>query len=346
MPLIRRKPCGAVTRKLGVGFEPLEKRIMMTGTFPGVPNVAGQFAAMQSHADALAFTLPDTAGAPDASISNHYQGIVRYPGSGTPVFYVTQKDDQGGFLHVVTMPTRDTDGERLGSNLQKIGTDTDDTLPPATDRWQRDFRFDGSIIVDGRPLRGYVHPGGMAIVDNILFVVMDTPTGTANGAAGGIGAIVLFDLGINGSRRSNPTPIQVFPLNRLADNVAVVKLESWYVLYVNGNGGKSVGTYRTVGTNLRANDLTLQAGFVFDPSKPTQYSGPTWPTGSGAHQSATFIRQSASSTPSSSDPLFLIAMRHSGIGGNPLLGDDLADLYQVTLISGILINWTAPGSLE
>ncbi len=333
----RRFNRGLARRKIGAGFQELEQRIVLTaGTFPGVPDVVGQFSSMQSHADALAFTLSDSA--PDASISEHYQGIVRYPGDGTPAFYVTQKDEQGGFLHIVTMPTRDSDGERLGSNLQQIGTNTSNALPPASDRWIKNFRFNGSVTVDGRPLRGYVHPGGMAIVDNILFVAMDTPTGSANDAAGGQGALVLFDLGENGSRRFSPTPIQVLPLDHLADNVAVIKQSGRYFIYINGDGGKSIITYFTSSDNLRANDLSLTSKGFFNPRGIIDWTGTDWPTGAGAHQSSTFIRQSSSATPSPNAPLYMIAMRHSGTFSNPLLGDDLADLYKV--------SFTAEGRLN
>src|SRR6185295_4176692 len=46
-----------------------------------------------------------------------------------------------------------------------------------------------------------------------------------------------------------------------------------------------------------------------------------WPTGSGAHQSSTFIRQADGS-------LFLLGMRHPG--GLPFAGEDYADLYLVS----------------
>ncbi len=319
-------------RKLGAGFQNLEQRIVMTaGTFPGVPDVVGQFSSMQSHADALAFTLSDSA--PDASISDHYQGIVRYPGDGRPAFYLTQKENQGGFLHIVTMPTRDSDGERLGSNLQQVGTNTSNALPPTSDRWIKSFRFDGSVTVDGRPLRGYVHPGGMAIADNILFVAMDSPTGSANGAAGGQGALVLFDLGVDGSKRFSPTPMQVLPLDHLADNVAVIKQSGRYFIYINGDGGKSIVTYATSSDNLRTSDLSLTSKSFFSPRGIVDWTGTDWPTGAGAHQSSTFIRQSSSTAPSPNAPLYMIAMRHSGAFSNPLLGDDLADLYRVSFTS-------------
>ncbi len=288
------------SRQLCLGGEQLEGRALCAaGTFAGVPDVVGQFVGMQSHADALAFTLPDAA--PDSSDSfidpNHYQGIVRYPGPGAATFYVTQQNSSGGYVLVTTMSSRPTDGERLGSNLQRLGVDTENTVPPVADSWRRSIRFDGSWAVDGKVLRGYEHPGGMAIVDDVLMVVMDTPTSSNPALAGGLGAIVLFDLGSDGYRRVTPLPIQVLPLSHKADNLAVIKDNGSYLIYVNGDGGSEVFTYRTNSADLRSNALSIRQLNRFIPSSSSQYVGPSWPTGVDAHQSSTFIRQSTSSHP-------------------------------------------------
>ena len=321
----RRRRC------IGVGFEKLESRLPLAGDFPAVPNLLGQLAQMQTHADAFAFTLPSNSGAPDASVLNHYQGILRYPGTGTPTFYVSQKHESGGYIHVVTMGTRGTDGERLNSNLQVIGRDTEDTLPPADDRWLRTIRLNGLMNIDGRPVRGYVHPGGMAIADNILFVAMDTPTNTAPHLTGGVsGSIMLFDLGSEGALRANPLPIQIIPVSHMIDNLAVIKNGDHYLIYTNGDGGKQVHFYATNHTNLRADDLRVIHKQRLNVSLPTHYLGPQWPQDSRAHQSAFFVRQSTSTTPSAQDPLFLIATRLSGVVGNTFVGDDLANVYRVS----------------
>src|SRR5262249_53482023 len=121
-------------------LEPLEDRCVPSGSFPGVPDVEGQFAALKHHGEALGWTLPEDQGASDPSLFDHYQVVVRCPGTGTPIFYVTQKDNDdngvappdtppilnGGYLEVVRMGTRGTDGERLRSNLQTVGADTED----------------------------------------------------------------------------------------------------------------------------------------------------------------------------------------------------------------------------
>src|SRR6185503_9907803 len=86
---------------LPVLFDSLESRVLMSGSLPGVPHVEQQFTALKHHPEAVGWYLPEAAGAPDPSTEDHYQGIARYPGTGTPVLYVTQKDnddsdDQGG----------------------------------------------------------------------------------------------------------------------------------------------------------------------------------------------------------------------------------------------------------
>lgn len=334
-------------RKLSLGIEQLEGRALCAaGTFAGVPDVVGQFVGMQSHADALAFTLPDTNGAPDSSDSfidpNHYQGITRYPGPGAATFYVTQQNSSGGYLLVTTMSSRPTDGERLGSNLQRIGVDTEDAVPPVADSWRRAIQFDGSLTVDGKFLRGYEHPGGMAIVDDVLMVVMDTPTSSNPALAGGVGAIVLFDLGSDGYRRVTPLAIHVLPLSHKADNLAVIKDNGNYLIYVNGNGGSEVITYRTNTADLRSNTLSIRQLNRFNPNSSSQYVGPSWPTGINAHQSSTFIRQSTSSQPSDNDPLFLVATRLDAFAVNTLRGDDYADLYRVTFntLGQMKLTWS------
>ena len=335
-------------------LEILEDRCLLAGDSPGVPDVEGQFLALKHHGEALGWHLPtEEQGAPDPSIPDHYQGVARFPGTGTPVLYVTQKDNNdndsqggttGGYLEVVRFGSRDTDGERLRSNLQvnaqSIFADTGNTPPPAEDTWASTIRFNGiGVQIDGQTLRPYVHPGGMAIVDNILFVGMDTPDGPG---FGGTGMIVLFDLGEHGEWRETPRPIQALSLDHSIDNLAVTKISNeQYLIWVNGDGGHVTRFYKTNGADLRADTLQflldppeeVQAWVQdWDPSSPNDFVDPNavgWRTGSGAHQSSTFIREWNGSTPPAEAPLYLIGMRHEGPFGLPLIGDDRAELFRV-----------------
>lgn len=345
-------------------IERLEVRTLLDGSLPGVPDVEGQFAQLKHHAEAIGWILPEGVSdpdtpddnAPDPSLFDHYQGVVRYPGAGTPVFYVTQKDDDdngvnipvppnvpppppifnGGYLHVVSMGSRDTDGERLRSNLQRVGADTEDTSPAASDTWVNQFHLDGQsgVIIDGQPLRGYIHPGGMAIEDNVLLVGMDTPDGPGVGSTG---EIVLFDLGENGENRLAPVPIQALDLSHTIDNLAITLIGEEgnqnnplrYLIWTNGGGGSEIHVYETNVPDLRDPQLAINHVQTWNPFSPDDFNLPglVWPSGAGAHQSSTFIRQFDGPNPPTDAPLYMIGMRRSGL--TPLTGEDRGDLYRV-----------------
>jgi hypothetical protein len=284
-----------------------------------VENMFLQFSSLKHHGEALGWSNPESQGAPDPSSSNHYQGLVRYPGKGVPIFYVTQKDDdKGGYLHIIRFGTRSTTGERLRSNLQIIGRDTAETYPDPADTWLKSIRFDGSLIIDGTFLPAYVHPGGMAIIEDILFMALDTPIVDSSPP----GQIVLFDLSELANGRENPTPIQAIALNHKIDNLGIAKLNDDYIIWVNGDGGRVTKFYKTSSSNLRDNNLGLVKIQDWDPSSIDDYdgNGDPFPSGSGAHQSSALIRETGGD-------LYLIGMRHPG--GLPWIGSDYADLYRV-----------------
>jgi PKD repeat protein len=284
-----------------------------------VEDVLSQFTAIKHHGEAIGWINPEDQGAIDPSIYDHYQGLSRYPGEGVPVFYVTQKDDdddgkEGGYLHVVRFGSRPMTGERLRSNVQMIGNDTEEAYPPSVDTWVRSIRFDGSFQIDGMTLPAYVHPGSMAIVDDILFVPLDTPESGGDPT----GQIVLFDLQ---NDPENPTPIQAMQLSHQIDNLAVTEQDDGsYLVWVNGDGGNAIKFYKTSGSDLRDNGLGLIE--VQDWNPGSGLLAGSWPTGACAHQSSTFLREPDGT-------LFLICMRHAGICWSPSVGSDWADLYQV-----------------
>ena len=328
-----------------------------------VENAWDQFAKLKHHGEALAWTLPEYLGAPDPSVKDHYQGLARYPGDGVPVFYITQLDnddpilpnanDKGGYLHLVKFGSRPTTGERLRSNLQKIGTDTEDTYPPFTptvfDSWYRSIRFDGSLVVDSAtlidpdsysidPITGeliwetftvgdytlpaYEHPGSMAIVDDILFVPLDTRRLDISP----IGFIVLFDLRENGGSRENPVPIHAIQLTHKIDNLAVTRYDfnngegSKYLVWTNGDGGEETKFYKTTSSDLRDDDLELI--LVQDWKSESDLLNGGWHTGTCAHQSSTLLRDQ-------NGFLYMIGMRHGFPCYSPWTGSDYADIYWV-----------------
>jgi hypothetical protein len=282
-----------------------------------VEDALGQFDALKHHPEALAWRNPEAQGAVDPSIYDHYQGVLRNPNTGTPVFYVTQLDDDdggtaGGYLHVVSFGSRGTDGERLRSNLQQVGNDTEEAYPPSNDTWIRRIRFDGTVEFDGDLLPVYKHAGGMALVDDVLFVPVDQSTD----ADAPTGQLLLFDVAADAT---DPQPLHALPLEHGIDNVAVTRLDGGtYRIWTNGNGGEDIHVYVTDHRNLRDSALGLNLTQTWDDA--TGLVGASWPTGTGAHQSSTFLRET-------DDTLYLIGMRHPG--GSPFSGSDYADLYRV-----------------
>lgn len=293
-----------------------------------VENMFLQFSSLKHHGEALGWSNPESEGAPDPSSWDHYQGLVRYPGKGVPIFYVTQNDDddailpgandKGGYLHVIRFGTRPTTGERLRSNLQVIGRDTAETYPNPADTWLKSIRFDGSLVIDGTFLPAYVHPGGMAIIEDILFMALDTPRVDSSRP----GQILLFDLSELANGRENPIPIQAIKLDHKIDNLGIVKLDDDYIIWVNGDGGRVTKFYKTSHNNLRDNNLELIKIQDWNPDSGDDYNGngEPFPSGTGAHQSSALIRETAGS-------LYLIGMRNTGVLASS--GTDYADLYRV-----------------
>ncbi|MEM7112600.1 MAG: PKD domain-containing protein [Chloroflexota bacterium] len=289
-----------------------------------VSNIYQQFRNLKHHGEALAWNLPGSGGAPDPSLFEHYQGVVRYPGEGDPIFYVSQRQDgvvgfvngavtAGGYLHVFRFGSRDTDGERLRSNLQVNGEHTGKTTPPSSDRWLSSFKFNYSFEIKDEPLGSiYKHPGGMAIMDNILFLSVDSKVE----GPGERGQIILFDLTED---PANPKPIKALPLDHDIDNLAITKLEDGtYLIYTNGAGGEATKLYKTnihEGEVVDLRNQHLELIFLGEPD----LTDASWNTGGGAHQSSTFIREPDGT-------LYLIGMRHEGVGR---VGSDYADLLRV-----------------
>lgn len=315
------------------------------------PDVEGQFRDLKHHGEALGWVLPEAQGAADPSVSDHYQGVVRFPGDGTPVFYVTQRDNddsirpgaanKGGYLEVIRMGSRPTSGERLRSNLLRIGLDTESTAPPPVDTWVRDFRFDGSIVAGGEVLPAYDHPGGMAIVDDVLFVSLDQPHRTCilvpdecTYSTAIPGQIVLFDLRPD---RENPTPLRFIPLNHPIDNLAVLARPGrTHLIWVNGGGGEVTKFYETSTSDLRDPGLSITELQDWSPGSSEDFdgAGEGWDEGADAEQSATFVRQA--------DGVVYMVMTRNTSG--PASFDDIARLFRVDEKPGGGFRLTRAGS--
>ena len=299
--------------------ELVEPGVVVPGNRGGlfvVEDALGQFDRLKHHAEALGWLNPENLGAPDPSLLEHYQGLVRNPRPGPAIFYISQLEtDGGGYLHIVRLASRSQSGERLRSNLQQIGNDTEEASPPTNDTWVRSIRFDGTPVFDGTQLSAYKHPGSMALVDDVLIVPVDQPI--ANGAP--MGQLLLFDVSSNAI---SPSPLQALPLSHGIDNVAVTRRENGlYRIWMNGNSGNSINVYDSTTTDLRSDNLDLVLIQSWRPSADLLGSH-EWPTGQEAHQSSTFVREA-------SGDLYLIALRGTTVLFDPRLGSDFGDIYKV-----------------
>ncbi|MFN0069070.1 MAG: hypothetical protein ACKVYV_15720 [Limisphaerales bacterium] len=144
-----------------------------------LPDFRSQFMALDNRAELLGFHLNGFPGASGslADTATHYQGIVRRPGRGVPIFFVARAGmgdgDQGGIL-VVRMGSRSSDGERLRSNRLRKDQKSWDTEPPDLDR----------VVHQWKP--GWKHVGGLALVGDVLAVPLEDPVGSQGGLEGAV----------------------------------------------------------------------------------------------------------------------------------------------------------------
>ena len=290
--------------------------------------------------DALGFHMDGT---PDPTRCKHYQGMVRVDGAdGTPFFIVSRQrqhpgpaseaeqgcagDTDNGAIIVVRMLSRPKHRERLRSNRLSPQTLIRETVPPANDRALSFFTVVGGdplhadpaqrpgLIrghVDGMPERIYQHPGGMALVGNILAVAMEHPrqSGTIPPTQ-----IMFFDVTDPEAPvfKSQYTPVDSLGYPRhSAGVVAVTPLPSGrYLMLVAGGRNEKWLFYRSTLTDLASPNLSWEyIGLLVGPNGIDD-----------PHQTLTFLRQG-----SITGQLYL-----AGARGHALLGDrDRIDLYRI-----------------
>jgi hypothetical protein len=304
-----------------------------------LPDVADEFFNMTELAEPLGFHI---GGSPDPSSCKHYQAIVRVNGpDGTPFFLVTRSgvlpdipgfdglecdDSDGersdGNLIVFRMGSRGKDGERMRSNRLRKGIHPDATEPPDEDRATIFYTVvDGGLVFqngpDPHPPFAYQHPGGLALVGNIMAMAAESPRGPDLFNPDYVPAphrtlVMFFDV----SDPEHP----VFKSQMTTENemggetgtIAVTPLPDDHYLLV-ATGGKHnefFSFYRSDGTDLSSPDLTWT--FV------NKIPGPEV---EDAHQTLTFLRQG-----DIHGALYL-----AGIRGKIVVDDhDRRDLYRVS----------------
>lgn len=165
--------------------------------------------------------------------SNHIQGIQRYDDATGSYLYVTQNRSAGpGRLVIVAMGSRNNVGAPYGSNREFFEYVVVDFYgpPPAEDR-----------VIDTRSGAGfssYKHPGGLAIMDNVLAVGLEQPIGDKPK-----GRVDFYFM-------DSPTAFRYFnsieTADRKAASVGLTRLlDGRYLVAVPDNSPKSVVLFRS-----------------------------------------------------------------------------------------------------
>jgi hypothetical protein len=171
-----------------------------------VVDVVAQFATIDHNGDPLGFRLgvaddpylwtdcPSPFGCYFKGCK-HYQGLARANALGTPWFFLTRSGNEtgscsgGGFnpgeLLVVSMQSRDHEGERIRSNRIFSTPTSTFPIPAEEDAGVAHLHFVFEPI--GGP--GWMHPGGVQIVDDVLVVPMQHYCSWFGGYTGETGSL-------------------------------------------------------------------------------------------------------------------------------------------------------------
>jgi len=182
------------------------------------PRIEFQFGDLKHHGEVLGFHLN---GFPDDIAhglgESHWQGIARLStGTGQYLGLTTGPDDNGGKVRFVEMGSRNTQGKRFRSNRLQKDKDTEDTVPPTSDK----------IISDDTPNANMKHGGGAQGVGKYFAAAFDQPK-TGDGSE-----IVFYDMSNPKSPRISRKIIRGC---KAAGGVAVTQLDSGkYLVAVTG----------------------------------------------------------------------------------------------------------------
>ncbi len=301
-----------------------------------VPNVETQFNELALRPEPFGFGSPDSFS--PTFLDFHYQGVVRKHGPGTPYLFVTRNRDGAGYLLVVRMGSRGTDGERLRSNRLlrdspispvPLQGQPPPTLPDARDTTVALIRFDGNYWP------AYRHPGAMQMVGNILALPLTQPLDgnpllrvafidVSNPEAPELTSV--FDPELLGSTDFGVGEVALTPVH----NPAGPGMR--YLMLLTGETNQEVRLYRSLPTNeedestdlasrqLRWEELGTWTGEQLDDPGLD-----TWPCcSSQSHQTIAFVRQQ-----SLDGSLYLIGAFNDEPAIAPGGGQDFLDLYRV-----------------
>lgn len=124
---------------------------------PPARSLVGEFRRLRDHGDLWGFRM---GGAPDVSMSKHWQGVQRLTANQGRYLAVSRSGKNVSFV-VVAMPSRDGSGVRFRSN--RIAARSAQKRPPASDRVVKVVRSDS----------GFNHSGGIQSVGQFLAVGLE-----------------------------------------------------------------------------------------------------------------------------------------------------------------------------
>jgi hypothetical protein len=297
-------------------------QIVVTGALAfGAPtcvqDVPEQFGALKHHPEAIGFHLG--AGTPDPTLFDHYQGLLRLPGPGTPTFYVTRSGgDSPGDLLSVQFDSRNTSGERMRSNRQRARQTTEVTPPPAGDVVVNSIPFDGGVHHGDQSWPNYAHPGSVQVIDDVLVIPLEARRDTSDPETG----ITLVDI----RNPVEPTMLRTITAPHPGVKAGVAGItrlsDRRLLLVITGADNETLEVYISNGTDIRADDLAFEP---FDTWSAGELVNGEWPTGKGSHQVLAFLRDC-------NGTLYLAGTRNTTGGSSaPVINEDRGELYAVNI---------------
>ena len=285
-----------------------------------VDDVVDQFKQLAHHPDPISISIGV---GQDATLCKHYQGVVRHYGlDGTPYLIVSRSghraactfcgfdcSDDPAEIVFARMGSRPKHGERLRSNILHPSASFKDTPPPATDIVETSMVFDGT-----GNRTGWMHAGGMQLVDDVLVVPMER----AWPAGSDTGSLVFIDV----IDPANPRVINEFFFSYKVGVFAMAKdpVTATYLLAVSGGDTQTIEWYETSATDLFNPGLQLILRDVWNVNDPgvSQSVQDNWEK----WQTLNFIRQS--------DRRLFLATTDNTSAFDDDDGKHLAGLFEVT----------------
>lgn len=251
--------------------------------------------------------------------SAHIQGIARYNNvDGTAYLFVTTSNtfhlDNQGHLLIVEMASRNSAGERLGSNrvntCMQCNKTTKDIPPPPEDKVVSIHLFD------------WKHAGGMQIIDNYLIVAVEDGIRANEGK---LGSFEIFDI----SDPTNPVKIYQHPEFPCKTGVAGITKDDdgHYIVIIGTSDIPNEGDSNKILFFLKSESPNNLTDFTFLNSWVAEGDFDTQGSALGTtYQTLNLIRDTRT------EYLYLFGMVSTS--ALPEGGDDYLDVFRVMNIDG------------